>query len=183
MKILNTKNLGTLMMVSAVALLAFIYLPIIQTYFFPQPAKIYAASETNYWIEIPKINASSPIELNIDPWNEGVYKAALKKGVAHAKGTPLPGKKGAYIFAHSSDYPWNITRYNTAFFKLNELVPGDTIVIHSSQKTYRYRVTGTKEIWPNETQYLTEHKADLTLQTCTPIGTDFKRLLVFAKKK
>lgn len=180
------QKIGTFMMIAGVSLFLYIYYPIVQTYFFPppQPQQAHASkTENSYWIEIPKIKAAGPIIKNVDPWNEKEYKNSLKKGIAHAKGTSLPGGKGTYLFAHSSDYPWNITKYNTAFFKLHELQSGDTINISNGEKTYEYRVTDIKEVWPTEIQYLKNPNADLILQTCTPIGTDLKRLLVFAQLK
>lgn len=174
-------------MISAASILLYIYFPIIRTYFFPPPTPqqtVEASQESDsYWIEIPKINAANPIVIDVDPWNAEEYKESLKDGIAHAKGTALPGEKGTYLFAHSSDYPWNITRYNTAFFKLHELENGDSIIIHNGNTTFKYQVVDIKEVWPTEVQYLKNPNADLILQTCTPIGTDLRRLLVFAELK
>jgi LPXTG-site transpeptidase (sortase) family protein len=174
------KNLGTALMLIAVLLITYIYLPIVQIYFFP-PTQV-PQIKSEYSLFIPKIKAYAPIVIGVDPWNEKDYKEKLKQGIAQAKGSALPGKPGSYLFAHSSDYPWNITRYNTAFFKLNQLRKGDKIYIHHNNEVITFVVTDSKEIWPNEIQYLKDRRADLTLQTCTPIGTDLKRLLIFAKK-
>jgi sortase A len=175
------KHLGTLLMISGVLLLGYIYYPIVQAYFFPPKPLIQTVTESKeYWIEIPKISAASPIINNVNPWDEKNYKEALKKGIAHAKGTALPGKGKSYLFAHSSDYPWNITRYNTAFFKLHELQKGDEIIIKNGSKRLKYIVKDLKEVWPTEVEYIQNQTNDLILQTCTPIGTDLKRLLVFA---
>lgn len=168
-------------MVAGITLLGYIYFPLLKAYFFPTPQPVIAAIESDeYWISIPTISASAPIINNVDPWDEESYKEALKQGIAHAQGSALPGKGKSYLFAHSSDYPWNITRYNTAFFKLHELKKGDTILIQNGDKKITYSVTETKEIWPTEVEYFNNQTADLILQTCTPIGTDLKRLLVFA---
>jgi sortase A len=177
------RHIGTFLMVCGISLLLYIYFPIAQAYFFPapQPQQTQEQVADSYWIEIPKINAGAPIITNVDPWDDTVYKDALKKGIAHAKGTALPGKGKSYLFAHSSDYPWNITRYNTAFFKLHELNPGDLIEIKNGDTTYTYTVTDSKEVWPSEVEYIKNQTSDLILQTCTPIGTDLKRLLVFAE--
>lgn len=179
------KNLGTFLMIAGVSLLLYIYYPIARAYFFPQPPPQQPIAEAqiseSYWIEIPKINAANPIVMNVDPWDADAYKESLKEGIAHAKGTARPGEKGTYLFAHSSDYPWNITRYNTAFFKLHELEEGDSIIIRNGDITYEYQVVDMKEVWPTEVQYLKNPNADLILQTCTPIGTDLRRLLVFAE--
>ncbi len=172
-------------MISAVILLLYIYTPIIRIYFFTPPTPLQnvavAQDSESYWIEIPKIKAAAPIVKNVDPWNESEYKDSLRHGIAHAKGTALPGQKGTYLFAHSSDYPWNITQYNTAFFKLHQLQIKDEITITNGDKKYTYKVIEIKEVWPSEVQYLKKPNADLILQTCTPVGTDLRRLLVFAE--
>jgi LPXTG-site transpeptidase (sortase) family protein len=178
------RHFGTFLMISGVCLLGYIYFPIVRTYFFPTPSPVQAAIESDeYWLEIPKINAAAPVINNVNPWDEAQYKEALKDGIAHAKGSALPGKGKTYLFAHSSDYPWNITRYNTAFFKLHELQTGDEIVIKNGKKELVYIVSDKKEIWPTEVEYIKNQTADLILQTCTPIGTDLKRLLIFANLK
>lgn len=158
-----------------------IFYPVISTYLFPKP--IVASKDLKGdFITIPKIKAQAPMIFNVDPWQENIYQNVLKKGVAHAKGTSLPGEKGrAFIFAHSSGNPLDITRYNTVFLKLGELKIGDTIEIKRSNKIYKYKVTQTKIVWPNEVNYLKDTKSDgIVVQTCWPIGTALKRLLVFA---
>ena len=132
--------------------------------------------------KIPKINIASQIISNVDPFNETEYRKSLEKGIAHAKNTSLPGEKSTtFLFAHSSDLPWRITRYNIAFFRLPELKRGDSINIFRNGKTYKYKVSDKKTVWPNEVNYLLDTKKNqLILQTCVPIGTSFQRLLVFA---
>lgn len=168
-------------MAFSLLLLAFIYYPIISLYIFPPriDSKILTKS---FYIEIPKINVASQIIPNVDPFNETEYRKSLEKGISHAKNTSLPGDEGTtFLFAHSSDSPWRITRYNIAFFRLPELKNGDTITIHRNRKIYKYKVVDKKTVWPNEVNYLLDTKKNqLILQTCVPIGTSLKRLLVFA---
>jgi LPXTG-site transpeptidase (sortase) family protein len=161
----------------------FIYYPVIRGYFFPPTILI---PDGVAKIEIPKINASAPIIFNVDPWNKEEYLNALANGVAHAKNTDTPEGTGTmYLFAHSSDAPWRITKYNTIFLRLNELEAGDEIIITMEKIPYHYRVREKKTAWPNEVTYLTDpnnlKQKQLILQTCWPIGTDLKRLLVFAE--
>lgn len=129
-----------------------------------------------YTISIPKIKAYAPIIPNVNPWQKDKYLQALSQGVAEAEGNPL------FLFAHSSDFPWRMTRYNTAFLRLNQLQKGDQIIITKDGKQHQYEVVGKKEVWPNEVQYLKQaDPKQLVLMTCTPIGTSLKRLLVFAR--
>lgn len=172
--------LGNIFIVTSLSIIIFIYLPVISLYLFPPPEN--KLSNNLFSIEIPKIKLYSPIVPNIDPYNKKVYKEALKKGIAHAKGTAFPGeKKTVYLFGHSSDAPWNLTRYNPVFLKLGELNRGDLIILRKDKKEYHYKVVDKKTVWPSDVKYLRDiSKNQLILQTCTPIGTDFQRLLIFA---
>ena len=174
------KKIGTFLIVSSLILVVYTYYPLLSLYLFP-PAS--SSQLGNFSIQIPKISASSPIIENIDPWDEAEYKDALNLGVAHAKGTSLPGSNGTiFLFAHSSLPPWEMTRVNVAFLRLGELKKGDQIKIFKDGQELNYLVFEKKEVWPDEINYLIDHqKNELILQTCTPLGTALKRLLVFAK--
>ena len=168
-------------MAFSLLLLIFIYYPIISLYLFP-PKIDKEVLTKSFYIEIPKINIASQIIANVDPFSESQYRRALEKGVAQARNTSLPGENGTvFLFAHSSDLPWRITRYNIAFFRLPELKRGDSIIISRNGKRYKYKVSDKKTVWPSEVNYLLDtKKTQLILQTCVPIGTSFQRLLVFA---
>ena len=158
----------------------FIYFPFIRLYFFPPKITI---PENAFSITIPSINAAAQITENVDPWDEKEYKEKLKLGVAHAKDSKLPGEAGTvYLFAHSSGSPWEITRQNTAFLKLNQLKTGDLIIIRRNSKEFTFRVRESKTVTPTDIGYLLQsfEQNQLILQTCTPLGTDWMRLLVFA---
>lgn len=177
-------------MLAGIGLLLFIYYPFIGLFLFPQKLQSYSHVKGLY-IQIPKINAEAPLVENVDPWNETEYLNKLRGGVAIAKGTGLPGdNRTSYLFAHSSDVPWDITRYNTAFFRLGELKRGDIIKIFRDGKELDFVVYDEKTIWPNNVEFLNDAIKDqskshptIILQTCTPIGTDWQRLLLFAKLK
>ena len=174
------KFIGNALMAFSLLLLAFIYYPIIALYLSPSYE---TKTVSSFYIEIPQIKARYNVLENVDPFNEKEYRKKLEKGIAHAKGTSLPGEKGtSFLFAHSSDLPWRITRYNKAFFRLPELRKGDRINIVRNGKSFQYEVFETKTVWPNEVDYLLDNKKDqLILPTCVPIGTSLQRLLVFAK--
>ena len=163
-----------------------LFYPIIQLYLFPPEIKKEQKLSKEYAIFIPKIGAYSPIVKDVNPWNESEYMLALKRGVAHARGTSTPEKNGSvYIFAHSSGNPLEVNRYNTVFYRLGELQVDDLIVIRSNNKEYKYFVFDKKEVWPDQVQYLVDAQksteSQLILQTCTPVGTSLKRLLIFAR--
>ena len=175
-----SRQVGNLLLLSSVLLFFILFYPIISVYLFP-PKVIDIQNLPNNYISVPKIHAQAPLNFNVDPFNETEYQEVLKKGVAHAKNTSLPGEKGSmFIFAHSSGNPIEISNYNTIFLKLGELQKNDEIQIKKDNKIYTYKVTEKKVVWPNEVKYLKEEKDQLILQTCWPIGTSLKRLLIFA---
>lgn len=160
-----------------------IYYPVLKEFFFPSHFTEVQKKSIGFSIEIPSIRVFSPVIANVDPFNQQEYIEKLKNGVAQAKGTSLPGQKGTmYLFAHSSDVPWRITRYNTAFFRLDFVKSGNIIIVRKDGKEYKYKVYDKKTVWPNDVKYLKEDQGDiLILQTCTPVGTALQRLLVFAR--
>ena len=135
-------------------------------------------------LSIPKIDASSNIVANVDAGNEEEYLAALKEGIAHAKGTFFPGQgNNIFVFAHSTDSPLNIARYNAIFYLLRKLEPGDDITVFFADQKYHYLVEEKIVTSPEDISWLTKDYGDeaLILQTCDPPGTTWKRLLIIAK--
>ena len=140
-------------------------------------------------IRIPMIGVDSQVTSNVDMNNPKEYEEALKHGVAHAKGTGLPGDDGGInktivIFSHSTNGSWNITKYNALFYSLKDLKEEDQIQVWFWGKEYWYKVKEKKVIEPNDVSFL-EPQMDtekLILQTCWPPGTISKRLLIVAER-
>ena len=148
-----------------------------------QPVEILIPNDPNFSIVIPKIGANAKIQSNIDASDENIYLDALNKGVAHTLGTAFPGEGGhIFLFAHSTDYFWNVSSYNAIFYLLYKLEKNDEVNIFYKGQRYVYRVIGQEIVDPSQVQYLTRktNREFLTLQTCWPPGTTLKRLLIFA---
>ncbi|OGY18628.1 MAG: hypothetical protein A2900_02775 [Candidatus Chisholmbacteria bacterium RIFCSPLOWO2_01_FULL_50_28] len=179
-------TIGNVLMGLSMVFALIIFFPIIKEEYTYRTTNVITQTATSevFNIRIPTIGINSPVVENVDPWNQRLYVEALKNGVAHATGSAVPNQSGLmYLFAHSSDLPWRMTRYNTAFFRLGRVKEGDQIIVTYKGKDIVYRVREKKTVWPNEVKYLTEQKRNqLVLQTCTPIGTALKRLLVFAER-
>lgn len=137
-----------------------------------------------FGIMIPKIGANAAIIPNVDPYDSRVYQRALTKGVAHAKGSVFPGRVGnMFLFSHSSVNFYEALRFNSVFYLLNKLQPGDQIDIYFETKKFTYTIFESKLVDPNNVSYLMEKTNEklLTLMTCWPPGTTFKRLIVRAR--
>lgn len=140
--------------------------------------------DEEFAVVIPKIRANSKIIANVNPFNAKEYQYALTKGVAHAKGTALPGEVGnVFIFSHSSVNFYEATRYNSIFYLLSKLEKGDEVYIFYKGQKFIYKVYDKKIINPEDVFYLKGNsgKKTLTLMTCWPPGTSFKRLVVLAE--
>ncbi|MDO8599803.1 MAG: sortase [bacterium] len=170
-----------------------------------QKAQELGLPDAKFGVYIPKINAKAPVIENVSASKEAEYMNALKQGVAHASGSVFPGMEGAtFLFAHSSEVPWNIgSQYNTIFYLLRELEPGtttpaplgggpalpqvtggDEIYVFFLDKIYKYRVTEKHTVDPNDVSWLTDArvgKERLILQTCWPPGTALKRMIIVAE--
>ena len=141
--------------------------------------------DENFGLIIPKIKANERVVRDVNPFNESEYQQALKKGIAHAKESGLPGKKSnIFLFAHSSGNFYQNNRLNTAFLLLNKLEKSDQIIIFFEGEIFEYQVFDKKIVAENQIEYMNNFsdQETITLMTCWPLGTSYKRLLVFGKK-
>lgn len=141
--------------------------------------------DSHFSVVIPKIDAAANVIANVDASKEEEYLEALKKGVAHAKGTYFPGQgRGIYLFSHSTDSPLNIAQYNAVFYLLRKLESGDRIIVYFADKRYVYEVEEIVITSKDDTSWLTKNydSETLVLQTCDPPGTTWRRLLVIGKR-
>lgn len=100
-------------------------------------------------------------------------------------GTAKPGEVGnAFIFGHSSNYPWVQSKYNDVFALLDTLENGDEIIVYYNQKKFVYKVTDRAKVKPGDTKTLLSRdpkKKEISLMTCWPIGTTLERLIIFGE--
>ncbi len=138
----------------------------------------------DFSIVIPKIDVSAPVFSNTDPFNEKEFRKVLKEGVAHAKGTAMPGEAGnSFIFAHSTNIFENVNKYNAIFYLIGKLENNDKIYVFYKNQRFTYVVYDKKVVSSDSLQYLQPLIKDgrtLTLSTCYPPGTTWKRLIVLA---
>jgi len=125
---------------------------------------------------------------NVESSNEQVYDRFLKYGLAHFKGTPLPGDGGnSFIYGHSAVISFFNRHANlpeTIFTKLEDIDIGDTVEITREQETLSYIVRNKKIVSPDDFSILKTQgdKETVTLMTCWPLGVGTKRLIVVAER-
>jgi len=187
------KIIGLILIVGGLLLVGLIYSPVIReeaNYRLTtakssfQKNKEIIPLDKEFGLVIPKLDINVKVFANVDAQNPKEYLPLLAQGVAHAKGSLLPGQEGnVFIFAHSTNTPLNASRYNAVFYLLNKMEKDDEIFVYYQQQKYVYKVMEKKIVAPEKlTNYLKILKGEtLTLQTCYPPGTTLKRLIVTAR--
>ncbi len=137
----------------------------------------------DFGLYIPKIKVNAKVIKNVDPYIENEYIEALRYGIAHASGSSFPNQSGnVFLFAHSAVNFYEQSKYNIYFYLLNELEKDDDIYVSYNGFVYIYSVLETKIVDPQDTEYLGEYMKEdtLTLMSCYPAGTNWKRVIVIA---
>lgn len=133
-------------------------------------------------IIIPSINVKAPVIYEPSVNNTNIAYD-LRSGVVHYGSTALPGEKGnVAIFGHSSGVAWELGNYKFIFTLLDKLRPGQQITLDYKGVRYVYVVTDTTVVAPSDMKVLHSNgtKSQLSLITCTPVGTSRNRLVVHA---
>ena len=119
-------------------------------------------------IQIPAINVDAPVV-------QGVGWEQLKKGVGQVIGTANPGENGNMVLSAHNDIFGEIFRY------LDQLKPGDEVIVYTNQRSYTYIVTGWKIVEPTQVEVMEPTpNATATLISCYPYRVDTKRIVVSA---
>jgi sortase A len=121
-------------------------------------------------IEIPGISLPYTTIVQGDGWDQ------LKKGVAQHLGTANPGENGNVVLSAHNDI------YGELFKRLDELSPGDQVILYTTQRQFVYIVTDTIIVEPTRLDVM-DPTTDptVTLISCYPYMVDNKRIVVFAK--
>jgi LPXTG-site transpeptidase (sortase) family protein len=138
-------------------------------------------------LQIPKLGIETAIEI--------AEIVETDKGLGFTE----PGDNPIWI----PDWSRNIGQYGTAliyghrqwgplakvFTDLDDLEPGDTVIVRTTNETFIFDVVETIVIDPDQlwsviemwdTEAIKAHESQLALLTCTPWGTALQRLIVFA---
>lgn len=128
-------------------------------------------------LSIPKLGIKNAVVSTID------YD--LSKHLIDYGGTAVPPDRGnAVIFGHSTLPQWfDPKNYTTIFATAYKLGVGDKIFATVSSVTYLYIIDDITVVDPDNTSIFNQDVNDsyITLVTCTPPGTTWKRLVIKAK--
>ena len=143
----------------------------------PQGEAVEAVEVKEYALSIPKLNIADARVL--------VGGEDLKKSLVHYLPASLPGEYGnVVIFGHSTlPQLYNSKNYTTIFTYLPSMEKGDKIYVNIGEDKFEYEVFDLFVVNPDEISVLEQvnDASYLTLITCVPPGTYWKRLVVKAK--
>jgi sortase A len=122
-------------------------------------------------LDVPRLKLTTPVI-------EGDDDSTLKRAVGHLPDTPLPWENGNTAFAGHRD---------GLFRPLKDIQIGDEIYFRTSRDEFRYRVTGTSIVTPDDVSVLEQRsRSSLTLITCYPfyfVGNAPKRFIIHASRE
>jgi LPXTG-site transpeptidase (sortase) family protein len=113
---------------------------------------------------------------------EGVDQQDIRFAPGHYPDSAMPGQKGNFSVAGH--------RNPATFWRLDEVQPGDTIVVETRKTWYVYKVTRNHIVKPSAVEVVAPvpnkpgvrpTKAMLTLTTCHPKWDNYQRLIVHAQ--
>ena len=132
-----------------------------------------------YFLNIPSLSIEKAI---VSTTNNN-----LSANLVHYGGTSVPPNKGnAVIFGHSTlPQLYKVNDYRTIFANLHTLKTHDTLELVIKDVVYTYEIFEISITDPTDTSFFAQNFDNnyLTLVTCTPPGTTWKRLILKARLK
>ena len=120
-------------------------------------------------LQIPRLNLDAPV-VQGDGWEQ------LKKGVGQHIGSANPGQNGNVVLTAHNDVYGELFRY------LDQLQPGDEVIVYTQQRQYVYVVDRTTLVEPTAVEVMASTGSPtVTLISCYPYLVDSQRIVVFAR--
>lgn len=130
-----------------------------------------------YTLSIPK--------LKIENVTVSTVGYELDKYLVNYPGTAIPSDNGnAVVYGHSTlPQLFKPKDYKTIFATAYKLTVGDEVFATVENVTYRYKIFNVTVVDPSDTSIFSQtyDNSYLTLVTCTPPGTTWKRLIIKAR--
>ncbi len=118
----------------------------------PAPNLMQPVDGIDFAIRVPRLNYYGAVR-------EGVDSTVLYSGPGHYPQTPWPGQEGMV----------GVAAHNVYWINFPEVAAGDEVDLETRYGTFKYRVTGTRIVWPDDRSILVQSPGHhLTLTTCWP---------------
>ena len=127
-----------------------------------------ASPEQAIRIRIPAISVDAPIVM-------GDGEEQLKKGVGQYIQSPNPGQKGNLVLSAHNDV------FGEIFRDLDQLQPGDEVIIYTNVRAYTYVVQQQQVVGPLQVEVMAQTPDPVvTLISCYPYMVDTHRIMISA---
>ncbi len=118
-------------------------------------------------LEIPKLGVLKTLF-------EGVSLNTLDNGPGHWPGTAMPGHIGNVVIGGHR------TTKDRPFRDIDQLLPGDEVILSTPEGRFVYRVNRTEIVTPDSLWIIDQTPAfTATLFACHPVGSTRERIIVF----
>jgi sortase A len=148
-----------------------------QNWFDYRPSSLKKSKVNSFSISIPEIKVQDAQVSTVD--------TDLSRHLINYPGTAVPSDKGtSVVFGHSTlPQLFDPSNYKTIFANAYKLEKDDLIFVNVEGITYTYKIYDISVVEPDDTSIFTQDLSDsyLTLVTCTPPGTIWKRLIIKSK--
>jgi sortase A len=142
--------------------------PLVQSYVVDVPIPT-PGPEQAIRLQIPGISVDAPV-VQGDGWEQ------LKKGIGQHAGTADPGQNGNVVLSAHNDI------FGEIFRNLDQLKPGDPVVLYTNQRAYTYVVEQTQIVAPTNVDVMAATgQPVVTLVSCYPYLVDTQRIVVTAR--
>ncbi len=133
------------------------------------PGLLKPVDGVDFAIRVPKLGYYAAVK-------EGIDQTILYSGPGHYPETPWPGQSGTV----------GVAAHNVYWIQFPNLGNGDEVDLETRYGTYRYAVTGSRIVNPNDRSVLVQTKGrHLTLTTCWPVWAGAfatKRFVIFTEQ-
>ena len=138
------------------------------------PSSITQSTALPTHVGIPSADISVDVDAGYYDSTTSTWTLGNAKAYFATLSTPPNAVEGnTYIYGHNRD---NI------FLPLNKVTIGtESTVIASDGKTFTYRLSSIHDVLPTDSSWLIDYRGEpiLTLQTCTGLWDQYRRLFVF----
>ena len=135
----------------------------------PDKPVISAGTEQIVRLRVPAINVDAPVVPG-DDWE------SLKNGIGLNASSSAAGKPGNVILSGHNDI------FGQVFRDLDQLKPGDEIIVLTEKNAYTYSVQNTEVVLPNQVEVMAQTTDEtITLISCYPYLVDDKRIVIKGK--
>jgi sortase A len=122
----------------------------------------------DFRLQVPRLGYTAIVR-------EGVGLDVLATGPGHYPATAWPGQPGNV----------GVAAHNVYWIQFSDLKPGDSLALQTRYGTFRYEMTGSQIVTPDDTTVLQPRQdRQLTLTTCWPLWAGQfanRRLAIFAR--